>query len=81
MYVFRSNLLCYSNYEPARLSRAIDVSLYRATQGRDLAAMPADYGWGSVLHGAVQVHDVEATHYTIVKNVQLPRCSDLALTV
>ncbi|HEX6101030.1 MAG TPA: amino acid adenylation domain-containing protein [Thermoanaerobaculia bacterium] len=70
MNVFRANLHCYRTYQPARLPRAIDVSLYRATQTRDLEAMPHDYGWGAFFHGDARIHDVEATHYSILDTVQ-----------
>jgi thioesterase domain-containing protein len=69
MIVSRANRLCYRTYAPARLSRAIDASLYRATQGVDFGVIPADYGWSELLRGAVRIHDVEATHYTILLNL------------
>jgi len=79
--VYRANLLCYRAYNPAMLSRRINVSLYRATQGQDLAALPADYGWSPLLQGDVRIHDVEATHYTILEKAPIQRRYELAQSV
>jgi len=68
--VYRANLLCYRDYVPRPLSRAIDVSLYRATQTRD-GATPRDYGWSQLLRDQLRIHDVEANHHSILEKADL----------
>jgi amino acid adenylation domain-containing protein len=68
--VFRANHFCYRTYKPVRLSRSIDVSLYRSTQGhRDEPSMPCDYGWNQLLQNPIRIYDVEADHLTILDKV------------
>ena len=66
--VYRANSLCYETYRPSRLSGKTDVSLYRATQDRDLS-MPGDYGWNQLLPQPLRIYDVEANHFSITKEV------------
>jgi thioesterase domain-containing protein len=73
MSVFRANLHCYRSYRPAGLPRAIDVSLYRATQTHELTTLPHDYGWGPLFQGGVRIHDVDATHDSILAAVRFAR--------
>jgi thioesterase domain-containing protein/acyl carrier protein len=69
--VYRANLLCYRTYMPSPLPRRIDVSLYRATQGRpEVVNVPPDYGWDDLLQSPIRAFDVEANHFSI-----LERCS------
>jgi thioesterase domain-containing protein len=70
--VYRANLLCYRAYTPPSLSREIDVSLYRATEGRqDRLNLPHDYGWGRLLQRSIRIYDVEANHFSILKKVAI----------
>ena len=70
--VYRANLLCYRAYTPPPLSREIDVSLYRATQGRpDRLNLPPDYGWGRLLQRPIRIYNVEADHFSILKKVSI----------
>jgi amino acid adenylation domain-containing protein/FkbM family methyltransferase len=70
--VYRVNLLCYRAYTPPPLSRGIDVSLYRATQGRpDRLNLPPDYGWGRLLQRPIRIYDVEADHFSILKKARI----------
>jgi amino acid adenylation domain-containing protein/FkbM family methyltransferase len=70
--VFRANQLCYRAYKPPTLSRKIDVSLYRATQGRqDGPTMPRDYGWNQLLQSPIRIYDVEANHFSILEKARL----------
>jgi hypothetical protein len=71
-HVYRANLLCYRTYTPSSLSRKIDVSLYRATQGRSaLLNLPRDYGWDEVLQSPIRTTDVAADHFSILENVPI----------
>ena len=66
--VFKANRLCYRRYRPTALPRDIDVLLFRATQSLSGAEdLPQDYGWGSVLKRAPQIHDVEADHHSMLR--------------
>jgi thioesterase domain-containing protein/acyl carrier protein len=70
--VYRANLLCYRAYTPPPLSREIDVSLYRAMQGRpDRLNLPPDYGWGRLLQRSIRIYDVEADHFSILKKARI----------
>jgi amino acid adenylation domain-containing protein len=70
--VYRANLLCYHAYTPRPLSREIDVSLYRATEGHsDSLKLPPDYGWGLLLQRPIRIYDVEADHFSILKKVSI----------
>jgi len=70
--VYRANLLCYRSYTPPLLSRKIDVSLYRATQGRlDRLNLPRDYGWDQLLQSPIRTSDVEADHFSILEKVPI----------
>jgi amino acid adenylation domain-containing protein len=70
--VYRANLLCYRAYTPPSLSREIDVSLYRATEGHlDRLNLPPDYGWGRLLQSPIRIYDVEADHFSILKKVSI----------
>jgi thioesterase domain-containing protein len=70
MNVCRVNLTCYTTYQPSRLPRPIDVSLYRATEGR--TDEPEDYGWGPLLSQPLRAYDVaEANHYSVIEKVRL----------
>jgi thioesterase domain-containing protein len=71
MDVSRANLLSYRSYEPATLPRGTNVSLYRAMQGDDFAGMPPDHGWNPLLQDPIRVHDVDATHYSILERVRM----------
>ncbi|MGZ5445527.1 MAG: thioesterase domain-containing protein, partial [Thermoanaerobaculia bacterium] len=66
MRVSRANRLSYRAYQPARLSRDIDVALYRATLADDFATLPPDYGWNQVLQSPIRVQDLEVDHYSIL---------------
>ena len=69
--VYRANLLCYRTYTPSLLSRKIDVSLYRATQGRlDTLNLPRDYGWDRLLQSPIRTFEVEANHFSILENAR-----------
>ncbi|MBV9494013.1 MAG: AMP-binding protein, partial [Acidobacteria bacterium] len=70
MSVFRANIDSYRKHQPSKLPRAIDVSLYRASQTRERASVPHDYGWSDLFHGDVRIHDVDATHDSILANVR-----------
>jgi amino acid adenylation domain-containing protein len=72
--VYRANMLCYRTYTPVMLSREIDVSLYRATQGhQDGPMMLGHYGWNQLLQAPIQAYDVEADHFSILEKVQFQR--------
>jgi amino acid adenylation domain-containing protein len=63
--VYRANQLCYRTYTPPRLSRRLEVSLYRAV-GAHGHGTPADYGWNQLLQSPIRVHDVDADHFSIL---------------
>ena len=66
--VFKANRLCYERYRPRALPQDIEVLLFRATQSQPEAeSWPEDYGWGSVLKRAPQIHDVEADHHSMLR--------------
>jgi amino acid adenylation domain-containing protein len=68
--IYRANLLSYSAYQPLKLIRHVDVSLYRATQNQQNAApMPRDYGWNELLLKPVHVYDVEGDHFSFIKKL------------
>jgi arthrofactin-type cyclic lipopeptide synthetase C len=68
--VHRANLLCNRAYRPSRLSHAIDVSLYRATQRpQEGSVLSPDYGWNQLLPRPIRIHDVDATHFSILERV------------
>jgi amino acid adenylation domain-containing protein len=70
--VFRANQRCYRAYKPSTLSRKIDVSLYRAAQGRqDEPPMPRDYGWNQLLQSPIRIYDVEANHFSILEKAPI----------
>jgi FkbM family methyltransferase len=70
--VSRANMLCYRAYKPSMLSREIDVSLYRAMQGRqDGPTMPHDYGWNQLLQSPIRIYDVEANHFSIIEKARI----------
>jgi amino acid adenylation domain-containing protein len=71
--VYRANLLCYRAYRPPMLSGETTVSLYRAIHELQDFRMPHDYGWNELLPRPVRVYDVEADHFSILKEVHLPR--------
>ncbi len=65
--VYKANLRCYTQYRPGRLGRAIEVSLYRATQRSDDAGSPAsDYGWSALLAQPPAVADIDADHFSLL---------------
>jgi thioesterase domain-containing protein/acyl carrier protein len=63
--VYRANQLCYRTYTPPRLSRSLEVSLYRAA-GANGDGTPPDYGWNQLLQSPIRVHDVDADHFSIL---------------
>jgi polyketide synthase PksN len=70
--VLRANLRCYRAYKPSILSHNIDVCLYRATQGHESqSTMPRDYGWNQLLPSPIRIYDVEANHFSILKEVHI----------
>ena len=52
-------------YRPVKLQQRIDVTVFRATAG--FKDVPADYGWGEFVVGAVQTCDIDADHFTILE--------------
>jgi len=46
------------------------VSLYRAIHDADLS-LPRDYGWNQLLPRPARIYDVEADHFSILKEVIL----------
>ncbi|HEX6100799.1 MAG TPA: amino acid adenylation domain-containing protein, partial [Thermoanaerobaculia bacterium] len=70
--VYRANLLSYRAYTPLLLPRTIDVSLYRATQGRpERQDLPGDYGWDELLPSPIVASDVHADHFSIMAKVPI----------
>jgi len=67
--VYRANLRSYAAYQPSRLSSKTDVSLYRAIQDCADPSMPRDYGWNRLLPTPVSIYDVDANHFSILKEV------------
>ncbi|MBV9495836.1 MAG: amino acid adenylation domain-containing protein, partial [Acidobacteria bacterium] len=73
--VYRANVLCYDAYMPSLLPRTIDVSLYRATQGRAERNLPHDYGWGELLQSPLNAADVHADHFSILTEMSMQEMS------
>ncbi len=70
--VYQTNLLCYRTYKPSRLSREINISLYRATQEHKAGTtLPCDYGWNPLLRNPILTYDVEANHSSILAKVSI----------
>ncbi|HET8799245.1 MAG TPA: alpha/beta fold hydrolase, partial [Thermoanaerobaculia bacterium] len=70
--VYRANHDCYRKYVPGTLPRAISVTLYRATLGREeRRSLAPDYGWNALLPSPIRTVDVEADHFTILDKVPL----------
>jgi thioesterase domain-containing protein len=70
--VYRANQSCYRSYQPSSLPVAIDVSLYRATQGhQEEPALPRDYGWNQLLPIPIRIHDVAANHFSILEKAHI----------
>ena len=67
--VYRANLRSYAAYQPSKLSSKTDVSLYRAIQDFADPSMPRDYGWNRLLPTPVSIYDVDANHFSILKEV------------
>src|SRR5262249_45921633 len=68
--VYRANILCYRAYTPRMLSRKTEVSLYVAAQENGARlAIPPDYGWNQLLQSPIQIHDVDANHFSILAKV------------
>jgi thioesterase domain-containing protein len=71
--VFIANQRCYQAYKPINLSKTLNVSLYRAIEGNHeegahlIQAMPDDYGWGELLSGSINIHDIKANHFSILE--------------
>ena len=63
--VSTANDRCNRIYKPSKLSKKIDVSLYRATDGY-YNEMPDDFGWNEFLQEPIKVHDISANHLTII---------------
>jgi len=75
--VYRANLLCYRAYTPSLLARTIDVSLYRATQGRsERQSLPRDYGWDELFPCPIRTSDVSADHFSILAKVPMREVYD-----
>lgn len=51
-------------YQPRQLSRKIETTLFKATDSYPGA--PGDYGWNSLLRQAVRVHEIKASHFTLL---------------
>jgi amidohydrolase len=66
--VYRANLLAYRDYKPVPLSRAIDVSLYRATKRE--ATLLDDYGWSYLLQSPMRAYDIVGDHRNILERVR-----------
>jgi thioesterase domain-containing protein len=67
--VYQANQLCYRTYTPPRLSRKLDVSLYRAMQAGGNGTS-ADYGWNQLLRSPIRIHDVDADHFSILEKAR-----------
>lgn len=52
------------DYQPAKLDKALNVTLYKAVDGYQ--DKPADYGWDALLVKPVVVEEIKATHYTVI---------------
>lgn len=53
------------SYQPLRLSRKIDVTLFRAIEG--FQNMPIDYGWSPFVMGTLRTIDIHADHFTLLE--------------
>jgi hypothetical protein len=70
--VYRANHECYRKYVPGPVRRAISVTLYRATLGREeRRSLAPDYGWNALLPSPIRTVDVDADHFTILEKVPL----------
>jgi thioesterase domain-containing protein/acyl carrier protein len=70
--VYRANLLCNRTYNPSKLSRKINASLYVATpRHKDGLTMPGDYGWNELLQSPVLIYEVESNHFSILRKAHI----------
>ena len=70
--VSTANDQCNRNYKPKKLSKDINVSLYRATNGY-YQEMPDDFGWNEFLCSPVKIYDIEADHLTIIDKLPIQK--------
>jgi acyl carrier protein len=68
-----SEALCRA-YSMPKLSRPIDVSLFRAVEG--YKDVPDDYGWNRFLLQPVRIHDIEANHFSIIEDGPVSAVAD-----
>jgi thioesterase domain-containing protein len=52
-------------YRPSRLTRKLDVRLFKAAEGFDAA--PLDYGWGRFLAAPLRAFQIKANHFSIIE--------------
>jgi 3-oxoacyl-(acyl-carrier-protein) synthase/thioesterase domain-containing protein/acyl carrier protein len=69
-----SEELCRA-YTLSKLSREIEVSLFRAVEGyRDV---PDDYGWNRFLLKPVRIHEIKANHFSIIEKCAVGTLADM----
>lgn len=75
--VYTENIRCYARYQPGRLDRAINASLYRATQRSGTAGSPVrDYGWSALLAQPPAFVDIDADHFSLLHEPAVRRLAD-----
>jgi len=70
--VSTANDQCNRNYKPKKLSKDINVSLYRATDGY-YQEMPDDFGWNQFLCSPIKIYDIKADHLTIIEKLPIQK--------
>ena len=76
--VFRANLRCYRRYRPLALPQDTDVRLFRATQpSAEDERWPVDYGWNDVLQRPPRIHKLDADHFSMLAQPDVPALADL----
>ncbi|MCW9017228.1 MAG: alpha/beta fold hydrolase, partial [Kangiellaceae bacterium] len=67
--VFQANQRSYNTYWQKPLSQELDVLLIRAAKERqNINDLPQDFGWDKYLISPARVHDVEATHFSMLES-------------
>ncbi|NOU17196.1 MAG: SDR family NAD(P)-dependent oxidoreductase [Bacteroidales bacterium] len=62
-----TNNNCLLNYRPLKLSKKIDVHLFRGIDAL-FPELSEDYGWNQLLLKPVLIHKIKSNHFSMVKN-------------
>jgi thioesterase domain-containing protein/3-oxoacyl-(acyl-carrier-protein) synthase/acyl carrier protein len=65
-------------FNPSKLTNKINTVLFRATQGymEGYKNLPQDYGWNKLLNGTIEIHPIEADHFSITDKQQSKEIAD-----